>query len=65
MVAKNCPVDSVDTLRANNFIEIALSHTISKTNVLLHFTQKFKMAAKMAEKFFHGNLDSTLRGSKI
>ena len=29
-----------------NFVEIALSHTVSEINAFLHFTQKFKMAAK-------------------
>ena len=30
----------------------ALSHTVSKINVFLHLTQKFKMAAKMARNIF-------------
>ena len=34
------------------FIEIALSHTISKINAFVHFTQKFKMAAKNGRKDF-------------
>ena len=33
-----------------NFVEIALSRTISEINALLHFTQKFKMAAKSGGK---------------
>ena len=40
------PVDSAYTLQVKNFIEIALSRTVCKTNALLGFTQKFKMAAK-------------------
>ena len=40
------PVDSADTLWVKIFVEIALSRSISKINALLHFTQKFKMAAK-------------------
>ena len=34
------------TPMAKNFIGIALSRTVSKINALLHFSQKFKMAAK-------------------
>ena len=47
---KISPVHSADTLRVQNFIEIAVSHTVSKINTLLRFTQKFKMAAKSAGK---------------
>ena len=47
---KMSPVHSADTLRVQNFVEIALSHTISEMNVLLRFTQKFKMAAKSGGK---------------
>ena len=47
---KMSPVHSADTLWVQNFVEIALSHTISGMNVLLRFTQKFKMAAKSGEK---------------
>ena len=39
-----------DNLRVQNLVEIALSHTISEMNALLHFTQKFKMAAKSGGK---------------
>ena len=46
------PVDSADTLKVKNFIEIALSCTISEINVFLHFTQKFKMAAKNSRNRF-------------
>ena len=38
------PVDSADTLQVRNFVETALSHTVSKINALLRFMQKFKMA---------------------
>ena len=49
------PVDSADTLKVKNFIEIALSCTISEINVFLHFSQKFKMAAKNSRnRFFFG-----------
>ena len=33
-----------------NFHQSALSGAISEINVFLHFTQKFKMAAKLAGK---------------
>ena len=44
------PVGSAYALQIQNFVEIALSHTISKINVLLHFTQNFKMASKSGGK---------------
>ena len=44
------PVDSADTLRVKNFVEIALSCSISEINTFLHFTQKFKMATKSGGK---------------
>ena len=44
------PVDSADNLRVKNFVEIALSCSISEINRFLHFTQKFKMAAKSDRK---------------
>ena len=47
---KMSPVHSADTLRVQNFVEIALSHTISEKNALLRFMQKFKMAAKSGGK---------------
>ena len=47
---KMSPVHSVDTLRIHNFVIIALSHTVSEINVLLCFTQKFKMADKSGRK---------------
>ena len=31
------PVDSADTLRVKNFVEIALSHSVSEINVFLRF----------------------------
>ena len=31
------PVDSADILQVPNFVEIALSHTVSEINALLHF----------------------------
>ena len=36
---------------AKNFAKIALICTVSKINTFLHFTQKFKMAAKNGRKF--------------
>ena len=47
---KKLPVDSADTLRVKIFVDIALSRSISKINVFLHLTQKFKMAAKSGGK---------------
>ena len=47
---KMSPVHSADTLWVQNFVEIALSHTVSKMNVLLRFMQKFKRAAKSGGK---------------
>ena len=44
------PVHSTDTLWVKHFIKIALSRTVSKINAFLHFTQKFKMAAKNGGK---------------
>ena len=44
------PVDSADTLWVKNFVEIALSRSVSEINMFLHFTQKFKMAAKSGGK---------------
>ena len=44
------PVHSTDTLRVQNSVEIALSRTVSEINVLLRFTQKFKMAANSGGK---------------
>ena len=43
-------IDSADTLWAKNFVEIALSRSVSEINTFLHFTQKFKMAAKSGGK---------------
>ena len=52
------PVQSADTLRVQNFVEIALSHTVSEMNALLRFTQKYKMAAKSGGKVsFAKNFD--------
>ena len=44
------PVDSADTLRVKNFVEIALAYPFSEINTFLHFTQKLKMAAKSGGK---------------
>ena len=44
------PVDSADTLGVKNFVEIAMSHSISEINGFLRFTQKFKMAAERVRK---------------
>ena len=52
------PVDSALTLEVKNSMKIALSFTISKINVLLCFTQKFKMDAKNGGKTFLGKVTS-------
>ena len=54
------PVDSADTLRIKNFIEIALSHSVSEINLFLHLTQKFKMATKSHRKQFLRKVANTL-----
>ena len=46
------PVDSADTLWVKNFVEIALSRSVSEINTFLHFMQKFKMVAKSGRKTF-------------
>ena len=46
------PVGFKDTLWVKHFVEIALSHSVSEINTFLHFTQKFKMAAKSGGKTF-------------
>ena len=48
------PVDSADTLRVKDFVEIALSHSVSKKNTLLSLRQRFKMAAKSGVKMIFG-----------
>ena len=44
------PVDSGDIVRLKNFIEIALSRSISEISRFLHLMLKFKMAAKSGGK---------------
>ena len=41
-----------------NFIQIALSHTISEINVFWHFAQKFKMATTIGGKLILGKVTS-------
>ena len=48
------PVDSAHTVRVKNFVKIYLSCTVFKINALLHFMQKFKMAAKSGRKVIFG-----------
>ena len=50
ILCKMSPVHSADTLWVQNFVEIALSQIVSKMNVLLRLTQKFKRAAKSGGK---------------
>ena len=54
------PVDSADTLWVKNFAEIDPSCTVSEINAFLRFTQKFKMADKMAGKRFLEKLANIL-----
>ena len=60
------PVDSADAVWVKTFVE---SRSVSKTNIFLHLTQKFKMAAKSGGKTIFGKLcQQTLQipcGSKI
>ena len=44
------PVDSADTMRVKNFVEIAQSRSVSEINKFLRLTQKFQMAAKSGWK---------------
>ena len=44
------PADSADTLWVKNFVAITVSCNVSEINLFLHFTQKFKMAAKNGGK---------------
>ena len=55
------PHGSADTLKVENFIEIALSQAVSEINAFLSFMQNFKMATKHGGKRFCKNwLDSAL-----
>ena len=66
---KTSPVDSADILWVKNFVEIALSRSISEINGFLRLTQKFKMSAKSGVKtIFRKSCNYTLQvpcGSKI
>ena len=66
---QNSPLDSADALQIKNFVEIVLSHTVSKINAFLHFTQKFKTAAKNDGKTIFGKsrqyIPQIACGSKI
>ena len=53
-------VDSLYTLLVKNFVEIALSRTVSGINAFLNFTQEFKMTTKMAGQQFLGKVTSIL-----
>ena len=44
------PDNSSDILGIKNFVEIALSHTVSEMNEFLRFMKNFKMAAKNGRK---------------
>ena len=44
------PVESADIMRIRNFIEIALSRSVSEINGFLRYMQNFRMAAKSGGK---------------
>ena len=46
----NVPDDSVSTLAVKNFVQTNLCHSVSEINMFLHFSQKFKRAAKNGRK---------------
>ena len=54
LLCKKSPVHSADTLRVKNFLEIALSRSVSEINTFLNFTLKFKMATKSGGKMIFG-----------
>ena len=53
-------VESTDTLRIKNYVEIALSRSVFEINTFLHFTQKFKMAVKNGGKMILRKVASRL-----
>ena len=61
--------DTVYTLQVKNFVEMAVSQTVSEINAFLHFTKKFNMAIKNGGKTVFGKkLEITQHipcGSKI
>ena len=57
---KMSPVHSADTVQVQDFVKISLSHTVSKINALLRFTNKFKMPLKVAGKRFLQKVASRL-----
>ena len=59
------PVDSADTVRGKNSVKITISRTVLEINVFLHFTQKFKMAAKNGRKTIFGKVSSKLCRSSV
>ena len=54
------PIDSADILRVKNFVEIALSCSVSDINRFLRLTQKFKTAAKSGRKTIFWKIASRL-----
>ena len=53
--------DSVHTLRIKNFVEIALSHTVSEINAFLHLRRDSRWPPKVAEKGFLGKVANRLQ----
>ena len=54
------PVDSTDTLRLKNFVEIALSRTVSEINAFLRLRRNSRWPPKVAGKWFLQKLASRL-----
>ena len=52
----------IPCLGVKNFDQIAISHTVSQINAFLHFTQKFKMAAKNGRKTIFGKTCQLTQG---
>ena len=62
-------VDSADTLQFKNFVEIALSHSVSEINAFFSFYAEIQDGRQKWQKnYFRGKLQKTLQipcGSKI
>ena len=59
---QNVAYDSAYTPGVKNFVEITISHSVSEINAFFGFTQKFKMATKMAGKQFYEKIARRLCG---
>ena len=54
------PVDSADTLRVKNFVEIDPSCTVSEINAFLRLTRNSRRPSKIGGKRFLGKVASRL-----